>query len=272
MKMSEADVLKGQEIENCMQTKWAAGKVVVFKETGSTNVEAWKLAEQEQPHGTLIVAERQTAGRGRRGRSWYMADDSAIAMSMILKPKLEAEYASMVTLVQAMATAKAIEEICHLKTQIKWPNDILINEKKVCGILTEMKLEKTEILFIIIGTGINVNQENFPEEISDIATSLKIETKQKQSRTELIKRICELFEIYFEAFLENRDCSHFLQDYNARLISRGRQVKVLDPQGEFTGEALGINLQGELLVKKENEEIRNVYAGEVSVRGIYGYV
>lgn len=272
MKISETDALNEQEINRCMQTKWAARKVVFLKETGSTNVEAWKLAEQGYPHGTLVVTESQTQGKGRRGRSWHMPEGSAIAMSMILRPKMEAQCASMITLVQAMAAAKAIEEVSGLKTQIKWPNDILVKEKKVCGILTEMNLVKSEISFVIIGTGINVNQEKFPEEISEIATSLKIEAKQKLSRVEFIKRTCELFESYLEKFLECKDCSRFLEEYNARLISRGKKVKVLDPQGEFCGEALGINPRGELLVKKENGEIVNIYAGEVSVRGIYGYV
>ena len=193
-------------------------------------------------------------------------------MSIMLKPELEAEYASMLTLVQAMAVTKAIEEICGLEAQIKWPNDILVNEKKVCGILTEMNLEMTEISSIIIGTGINVNQENFPEEISEIATSLKIEKKRTQSRADLIERICELFEEYFEMFMASKDLSGFLEEYNSHLISMGRVVKVLDPKGEFTGDALGINVLGELLVKRESGEVVNVYAGEVSVRGIYGYV
>ena len=269
---SYPDILNKHEIASRMQTKWAGREVVFLEETGSTNVEARILAERDFPHGTLVVADSQTGGKGRRGRSWHTPKGSSIAMSIMLKPELEAEYASMLTLVQAMAVAKAIEEICGLEAQIKWPNDILVNEKKVCGILTEMNLEMTEISSIIIGTGINVNQENFPEEISEIATSLKIEKKRTQSRADLIERICELFEEYFEMFIASKDLSGFLEEYNSHLISMGRVVKVLDPKGEFTGEALGINALGELLVKRESGEVVNVYAGEVSVRGIYGYV
>lgn len=269
---SYPDILNKYEIASRMQTKWAGREVVFLEETGSTNVEARILAEKDFPHGTLVVADSQTGGKGRRGRSWHTPKSTSIAMSLILKPELEAEKASMLTLVQAMAVTKAVEEICGLEAQIKWPNDILMNEKKICGILTEMNLEMTEISSIIIGTGINVNQENFPEEISDIATSLKIEKKRTQSRADLIERICELFEEYFEIFMETKDLSGFLEEYNAHLVSMGRVVKVLDPKGEFTGEALGINELGELLVKKESGEVVNVYAGEVSVRGIYGYV
>ena len=269
---SYPDILNQHEIGSRMQTKWAGREVVFLDEIESTNIEARSLADRGAVHGTLVVADSQTGGKGRRGRSWHTPKSTSIAMSLILKPELEAENASMLTLVQAMAVAKAIEEICGLKAQIKWPNDILVNEKKVCGILTEMNLEMTEISSIIIGTGINVNQDSFPEEISEIATSLKIEKKRSQSRADLIERVCELFEEYFECFMETKDLSEFLEEYNSHLISMGRNVKVLDPKGEFTGEALGINAQGELLVKKENGEIVNVYAGEVSVRGIYGYV
>ena len=255
-----------------MKTKWAGREVVFFEETGSTNEEAKVLAEKGLPHGTLVVADSQTLGKGRRGRSWHTPKGTSIAMSLILKPKFKPEYASMLTLLQAMAVAKAIEEVCDLKAQIKWPNDVLVNEKKVCGILTEMHLEKTAISSVIIGTGINVNQESFPDEISHIATSLKIEKNVSQSREVLLERICELFEVYFDRFMETKDLSGILEEYNTHLISKGRIVKVLDPKGEFEGEALGINSFGELLVKKETLEVINIYSGEVSVRGIYGYV
>lgn len=266
------DVLDKQEIVSFIQSEWAGCNVIFYEETGSTNVEAKQLAEQGSVHGTLVVADSQSGGKGRRGRNWHSPKGSAIAMSMILKPELETDKAGMLTLVQAMAVVKALEGICSCKPQIKWPNDILINEKKVCGILTEMNLNKTEIASIIIGCGVNVNQESFPEEISAIATSLKIETGQVFHRAELIGCICRYFEKYFEEFMTVKDLSGMVEEYNNYLISKGRSVKVLDPQGEFQGETLGINAQGELLVKKASGEIVNVYAGEVSVRGIYGYV
>lgn len=247
-------------------------KVVFYEETGSTNVEAKMLADQGAAHGTLVVADSQSGGKGRRGRSWHSPKGSAIAMSLILKPELEPEKASMLTLVQAMAVVKAIEEVCQVSSQIKWPNDILVNEKKVCGILTEMHLEKTKISSIIIGCGINVNQDDFPEEIAEIATSLKIEIGKSFSREALIGSVCRYFEMYFQQFMDRKDLSGMADEYNEYLISKGRKVKVLDPKGEFVGEALGINALGELLVKRADGETVNVYAGEVSVRGVYGYV
>lgn len=267
-----SDYINKQEIAGSLQSKWAGCEVIFWEETGSTNVEAKRLADQGSVHGTLVVADSQIGGKGRRGRSWHSPKGSAIAMSLILKPELEPEKASMLTLIQAMAVTKALEDICGISPQIKWPNDILVNEKKVCGILTEMNLDKAKISSIIIGCGINVNQDDFPEEIAEIATSLKIETGQSQCRAKLIAHICKVFEEYFEEFMVVKDLSGIVDAYNERLISRGRTVKVLDPKEEFTGEALGINALGELLVKRADGATVNVYAGEVSVRGIYGYV
>ena len=247
-------------------------KIIYYKQLDSTNTEITRLAAQGAEHGTVVVADAQTAGKGRRGRQWESPAGENIYMSVLLRPDCLPDRAPMLTLVMAYSVAKVLKELGFLDVQIKWPNDILVNEKKVCGILTEMKMEGTKISSIVIGTGINVNQDNFPEEISDIATSLKKESGKVQSRENLVKRICELFEEYFEMFMASKDLSGILEEYNLRLISLGRRVKVLDPQNEFIGEALGINSQGELLVKKESGEIVKIYAGEVSVRGIYGYV
>ena len=268
----QLDFLDIEKIREYTKCKWMAKEVVLLEETGSTNVEAARLAQQGRDHGTVVIADRQTCGKGRRGRSWHTPGNTSIAMSFLLKPQLEAEYASMLTLVQAMAVAEAVEEVTALKSQIKWPNDILINEKKVCGILTEMNLSGSEISSIIIGTGINVNQESFPEEIREIATSLKNESGKAQCREKLIGALCEKFEQYYEQFLTTKDLSCIIEEYNVRLVSAGRSVRVLDPKGEYTGEAIGINAQGELQVRQDDGKIINVYAGEVSVRGIYGYV
>ena len=269
---SKQNLLDIQKIKEDNRCQWMAGEIVYLEETGSTNIEATRLASEGLGHGTLVLTDSQIGGRGRRGRSWHTPKGTSIAMSMIMKPQMEAEYASMLTLVQAMAVAKAMEEVSGLQAQIKWPNDILVHEKKVCGILTEMNLDGSKIASIIIGTGINVNQEEFPEEIADIATSLKKEMGSFVSREELIGQICYYFEKYYEAFMQTKDLSDIMEEYNERLISRGRSVRVLEPKGEFAAEALGINPKGELLVKKEDGQMENIYAGEVSVRGIYGYV
>jgi BirA family biotin operon repressor/biotin-[acetyl-CoA-carboxylase] ligase len=193
-------------------------------------------------------------------------------MSLILRPRISADKASMLTLVQALSVTRSIEEVCHLAPQIKWPNDVLVNDHKVCGILTEMHLEMEDISSVVIGTGINVNQDEFPPEVDFMATSLKKETGRALSRAELIERLMFHFEDCYETFMETEDLSGLVEEYNAHLVSCDRPVRVLDPKGEYTGKALGITPGGELQVRKEDGSVTLVYAGEVSIRGIYGYV
>lgn len=261
-----------QSLEKAMQTKWAGKDIFYFETIDSTNAEAIRLAGKDGKHGTLVVANTQEMGRGRRGRSWFSPSETTISMSLLLFPDLEKEKASMLTLVQALAVSKAINEVAGLDSSIKWPNDILIHEKKVCGILTEMELGAGASYGIIIGTGINVNQESFPTEIENMATSIKKEGGKEISRVELIAKICTWFETYYAMFMETKDLSLLLEEYNQKLVSANKTVRVMDPSKEFSGKALGINSQGELLVEKEDGKVVNVYAGEVSVRGIYGYV
>jgi BirA family biotin operon repressor/biotin-[acetyl-CoA-carboxylase] ligase len=155
---------------------------------------------------------------------------------------------------------------------IKWPNDIVLNGKKICGILTEMSLEKNRIGHVVIGVGINVKNQDFPEELVDKATSLEAECGKEFSRSHILQEIMRVFEEEYEHFLLTEDLSGIMERYNAGLINRGREVRVLDPQGEYNGVARGINNGGELIVELADGTLTNVYAGEVSVRGIYGYV
>ena len=260
------------EIHNFKNTKWIGKSNYYHEKTGSTNLDAKQLAEERAPHGTLVVAEEQTDARGRRGRSWQAPAGSNIYFSLVLRPEFPAERASMLTLVMATSVARAVREQCGLKAEIKWPNDIVINKRKVCGILTEMTLEARAIGYVVVGVGINVNQQEFPEDIRETATSLSRESGTMFSREELLQKIMEFFEADYENFLKTEDMSSLMEDYNAWLVNRDSQVKVLEPAGEYVGTAHGINENGELLVERENGQLEAVYAGEVSVRGIYGYV
>lgn len=266
------DVLTKSEIASRLQTKWAGRNLYCFSEVDSTNIVAKKKAEEGEAHGTLIVADRQTAGRGRRGRSWESPSGTTILLTLLLKPEFTPDKASMLTLVMAMATTRAISEVSGLSCKIKWPNDIVINGKKVCGILTEMSAELDYIHYVVIGAGVNVNLKKIPEEIKETATSVNIEKGENLSRAAMVERMMYYFELYYEQFLETEDLSNMLEDYNQCLVNREREVRVLDPKGEYNGIAKGINKEGELLVVKEDGTMANVYAGEVSVRGLYGYV
>ncbi len=225
--------------------------------------------------GTTVVAEKQTAGRGRRGKYWESPPGSAIYMTIMLKPDFAPDKASMLTLVMALSVAEAITEATGLAAGIKWPNDVVVNKKKVCGILTELNVETDYIQYVVIGVGINVNNgssEEFPEEIRETATSLKIESGVQMSRASLIERVLERFEKNYDIFVTTLDLRLLTEAYSRFLLNLNAEVCVLDPKGSYTGIARGINTTGELLVEKENGGTEAVYAGEVSVRGLYGYV
>lgn len=263
--------LRYQELSNNISTKWL-GKQIIYKiETGSTNDDVKKEAIEHAPHGTIVIAEKQTNGKGRRGRDWDTKEKS-IALSMLLRPSFQPNIASMITLVTALSIAKALEKIGCDNVQIKWPNDILVNKKKVCGILTEMSMEDKKIQYMVVGFGINVNMSYIPEHIKHTATSLLLEMNQEVSRFILIEEILILFEQYYEHFCKLEDLSIFLNEYNDLLINRGTLVKVLEPTGNYEGISKGINFLGELLVETADGKCHKVFAGEVSVRGIDGYV
>lgn len=266
------DMMSDIEITRCMETAVFGKNLIFYKETGSTNLDAKKLAEEGAPEGTLVVADQQTAGRGRRGRTWISPAGESIYMTILLRPNCEPGQVSSVTLVMALAVMEAMKELTFAECGIKWPNDVVINKKKVCGILTEMSLDMDSIHYVVVGTGINVNQKSFDKEISQTATSLAIELGENINRNKLVSRIMYFFEKNYEIYKQTYDMSLLVDKYNDFLINRGKEVRVLDPKGEYAGIALGIDDKGQLLVKKEDETIVEVYAGEVSVRGIYGYV
>ena len=269
---SAPDILNKNELLSLRKTVWIGQKMECFDVIGSTNTTAMQMAEEGAPHGTLVVADRQDSGKGRRGRSWVMPAGIAIAMSIVLKPEeLLPGNAPMLTLVSALAVAGAIREQTGLKAAIKWPNDIVIDGKKVCGILTEMSTQIDYNNHIVVGIGINVHNEQFPEELIDRATSLYLASGKHFSRAALVEAVCESFEHYYEIFMRTQDLSGLQAEYDSWMVNKDRQVCILDPRGEYEGKALGITEHGELLVETP-DGIRNVDSGEVSVRGIYGYV
>lgn len=259
------------ELMSRINTQWAGKRVYYREETESTNDDAKFLAEEGMEHGSLVIAETQTAGKGRRGRSWCSPKGSSIYMSMLLRPDLPVDRASMLTLVMAVSVADALSQLYDLEVKIKWPNDILINKKKVCGILTELYDHPDHTYSVVVGTGINVNQKGFPEEIAEIATSVLIEKGDSCNRADIVLAVMEYFEYYYDLFAEGGDLSALVDIYDAYLINRNEQVKILDPAGEYEGLAKGINDRGELIVELADGKITTVYSGEVSVRGIYGY-
>lgn len=270
--MAAPDLMTEAEIKSLMHTDWVAKEVLYFDTIDSTNTKAQELAEKGYQSGTLVVADKQESGKGRRGRSWVSPSGTGIFMTLMIKPDINPNNASMLTLVAALAVAKAITSVTGEEALIKWPNDIVVNGKKVCGILTEMNAQFDYINHIVVGIGINVHNESFPEEISQMASSLTIEAGGKRfHRAQIIAETMAYFEQYYDTFLKTQDLSALVREYDKLLVNRNKSVRVLDPKEPFDGKAMGITPKGELIVDTW-ESRKLVSSGEVSVRGIYGYV
>ena len=270
--VEEPDVITASQLGSQLSGSWIGSRLEYFDETDSTNRQARRLAEAGAPHGTLVVADCQREGKGRRGRVWDSPAGTGIWMSIILRPQFAPAQASMVTLLGGMAAVRGIERVTGLSPMIKWPNDAVLNGKKVCGILTEMSTEEENIRYLVTGIGINVNTEQFAPELEDKATSLKCQLGKNVKRSSLLVAVTEAFEDYYSRFQETCDMSLLKEEYNKMLVNKGRQVSILDPRGSYEGTALGIDATGSLLVEREDGKVEAVISGEVSVRGIYGYV
>ncbi len=246
--------------------------LVYLEETDSTNNEAIRLAKQGAPSGTLVIAEAQTSGKGRMGRSWNSPPGTGIWMSLLLRPEINASNSPKVTLLSALAIVKALSDY-ETAAKIKWPNDILINNKKICGILTEM-VSCGNDNYIIVGMGMNVSTKSFPAEIQNIATSVLIETGVTLCREKLIRSIMNYFNIYYRDFLKTESLSFMTDEYNSYLINRDNPVILSSQNVDFPDNpytAIGINKEGALIVMDKHNTLHEITSGEISVRGVYGY-
>ena len=257
-------------IADQIHTKWAGKTVHFARETDSTNLWIKRLAKEGASEGTLALAEFQSAGRGRLGRSWEVPEGTSVMMSILLRPKFEPQYAPTLTLVMGMAVAKAVKSL-GFDVSIKWPNDVVVSHKKICGILTEMGVRDGKIDYAVIGVGINVNIKEFPEEMADKATSLYLESGKEFDRSQIPGLVMEAFEEYYEKFAATCDLSGLKEEYESILANYNQPVRVLAKE-PYEGVARGITDGGELLVEKTDGTIVAVSAGEVSVRGLYSYV
>ena len=261
---------KEEKLKEILCTKWLGKYTVFFSTCDSTNTRLQELANAGAKEGTVVISEEQTAGQGRNGRNWNSPKGEGIFLSMLLRPEFKPRYASMITLVTALAVCSALGKNGVERLFIKWPNDIVASGKKLCGILTKMSTDAEAIQYIIVGLGINVNQKNFHPEIAKIATSLYIETKEEKSQVNIIADFLSAFETYYEQFRITKDLSLLKEEYNQKLVHRNSMVRIIEEGREKTVKALEINEKGELLVEEQGQ-IRTIIAGEISVRGIYGY-
>lgn len=276
-------MLSRESILKYTDTSWCGNEVIYKDVTESTNNDAADLARKGAASGTLVVADRQIKGRGSRGRSWETPPGANIAMSLIVRPTAPPDRISMLTLVMGLSVAEGIDLACDgPRALIKWPNDVVIDGRKVCGILTELHMNPDNTISdVVIGVGINANMTEFPQEIREVAGSLLTQKGRRVDRSLVTARCMERFEDNYLKFQKSYDLSELRQQYEDRLINRGRQVMVLD-NPPYEGKALGITDRGALLVEtraadepSEGRElfcIKEIAAGEVSVRGLYGYV
>ncbi|MGI6776660.1 MAG: biotin--[acetyl-CoA-carboxylase] ligase [Acetivibrionales bacterium] len=279
--ISVPDLLNLNELVYNLRTKKIGSSIQYIDLIDSTNTYAKKLALDGCPEGTVIVAGRQTNGKGRMGRNWDSANKSGIWMSIVLRPDILPEQAQIITLAVSVAVVKAIESLFGLKCGIKWPNDVILNGKKVCGILTEMGCETDRINYIVVGIGVNVNQDedDFAVELKDKATSIKMSMIKENmingdmdiNRSELIKQV--LFEM--EKLYENicrLKVREILDEWKKYSVTIGNEVKVVCRGIEYKGFAKDITEDGGLLVNCDDGASRKVLSGEISLRGTMGYI
>ncbi len=269
-------------IEAALNTDYVGRDLEFYPVIDSTNNVAKAAGDEGRASGFLAVADRQDAGRGSRGRSWISPAGHNIFMSLMVRPKIPMDKVSGLTLVMALSVSEALDKamtaagVCDdVRTGIKWPNDIVLNKRKICGILTELHMMPgSEEYFVVIGCGINVNQPSdlFTEEIRDMAGSVFSETGKELDRSKLIALCMKYFEENYARYVERCDLSLLKDEYEKRLLNRDSKFKILDQKGEYEAVALGINKDGALLIKNEKGESEEIIAGEVSVRGLYGYV
>lgn len=280
--------------------------VIIYDETDSTNNRAKEFGNNGCVHGTLILADQQTAGKGRMGRTFISPKGHGIYMSLLVKPDIEASLVSQITLLSAISVSRAIQEVCSLDTQIKWPNDIVCNGKKLVGILTELSLGEvrtpatqgcsdmdyaskknctTDVSYVVIGIGINVNNDFFPDKLSDTATSIFLETGKNYSFESIIKSVLSHFGDLYNSFIESKNLDFIKEEYNNRLISLNKQVYIIPNEITATNSnpalistegldphtCLGIDCHGNLICQDKYSNILAVNSGEVSLRGVNSY-
>ena len=238
--------------------------VVYFETIDSTNTVA---KQNDYKDGTVIIAESQTAGKGRLGRVWESECNTGIYMSIVLMPNIPPERIPMLTLVAGISVCNVLTKMCDVDFKIKWPNDIVADGKKVCGILTEGVISKNQNK-AVVGIGINVDNKSFVDELSDKASSIYMLTNKSFERESIINALLEEFEKAYNNYLEGKP---FIKDYEKLCININRQVTFVKDGEQITGTAASVAESGELVIKKEDGTTLNINSGEVSVRGIYGY-
>jgi BirA family transcriptional regulator, biotin operon repressor / biotin---[acetyl-CoA-carboxylase] ligase len=258
------DILTPNLLPKRMKGNLFGKRVYHFFKTDSTNRVAMELGHSGEPEGAIVLAEEQTAGRGRSGRSWHSEHGMGLYVTLLLRPRLSPVQAPLLTMLAGLCAHGAIRTQTGLNVELKWPNDIMMGGKKIGGILTEMYAEPNQVHFVIVGIGINVNQEKFPAELCSLATSLRKETTRMHSRLELLVRLLSEFENDYNRFL--REGPEFVVNRfeSVSSFANGRQVRVEAGKDTYVGTTAGLSPDGLLLVRKVDGTVMTVIAGDVT--------
>ena len=259
------DCLYPAEVREYLSTRVLGRELFYLPSVSSTNREAREKAEIGALDGAVVLAETQTAGRGRLGREWYSPTQTGLWMSVILRPKIVPADAPKLTLTAAVAVAEAVMTETGLNPGIKWPNDILLNRKKVCGILTEMKADMDRVHYVIVGIGLNISQENYPEDIRDIATSLTLEAEKKFNRAKIAGAVLNSLEKYYFKLI-NDGFGAIRSEWKRHSVNLGHKVSVNTLGEVIKGIAEDIDENGLLVVKEIGGSIKKITAGDVTLR------
>jgi BirA family transcriptional regulator, biotin operon repressor / biotin---[acetyl-CoA-carboxylase] ligase len=237
--------------------------IVHYFRIGSTNAVALTLAAEGAEHGTVVVAEEQTAGRGRLGRAWFSEKGSGIYASIVLRPPLSPAAAPVLTLMAGLAAHKAVSSTTGLTVDIRWPNDLLVNGKKVCGILTEMSAELDRLHAVVLGIGINVNHSLMPPELENIATSLRMEAHRAISRVPVLAALLRELERYYQLLLKGGNTAITERWEAASSFAHGKRVRVVTGAGEAQATTMGVEPSGALKIQYDDGRAESLIAGEV---------
>ncbi len=261
--MDDLDIISEPSIKQHLRGSYIPSSIEIHKEITSTNARAKDLAEAGAPHGTVVIADSQSMGRGRLGRSFFSPSGTGVYMSIVLRPELTSEEAPQLTSLAAVAVSEAIELVAQVNVKIKWVNDIFLNKKKICGILTEASLdfESGGINYIILGIGINVGSTDFPEELSEIATSIENETPSKISRNQLIAEILNSL----DRLLPEIKSGRYLEEVRSRSLVIGQEITVIKGSESYRAKALAIDNKGALIIEGP-KGIEALSSGEISIR------
>jgi BirA family biotin operon repressor/biotin-[acetyl-CoA-carboxylase] ligase len=258
------DILTPDMLRQRLKGSLFGKRIYHFFKVDSTNRVALELAHAGEPEGAVILAEEQTAGRGRAGRSWQSDRAAGIYVTLLLRPRLAPVQAPLLTMMAGLSARAAIEATTGMAPDLKWPNDLLVRGKKVGGILTEMHAEPSQVRFVIVGIGLNVNQEKFPGELGTTASSLRLETGGKVSRLELLVRLLREFEGDYNRFLQEGPAAVTGKFEAVSSYARGKRVRVTSGVESFAGVTAGLGAEGLLQVKKDDGAVVTVISGDVA--------